>query len=315
MPTLDISQIKVFLAAAEENNFSAAAKRLNMSQSAVSQSIHSIERIYNVELFIRNGRNVSLSEAGENLVPIAREALNSVRLFEDTMINANATVGGELTIGCSTAAGRYLIPTLLSMFQTKYSSVRSTVKIMSRESVAERLVNESIPIGLASCNFEHRELDCVPMFEDKLTLVVSSHHPWAKSGKALPADLLDQRLITREESSGTRVTVMEGLKPHGITQDMLNVVMTLGSAEAIGMAVERGVGIAFVSEMIAARGIAMGRLARVDVEGLDLRRTVYMARRIGDPFTKSQTLFWEYAQNMRDKLNTDIWQSLTTFEG
>ena len=95
---------------------------------------------------------------------------------------------------------------------------------------------------------------------------------------------------------------------------MLNVVMELGSANAIEMAVERGVGIAFVSEMIAARGLAFGRVKKVEMQGMDLRRTVYIARHINHPFTRAQNLFWEFVQEQREHLNTEIWNSLTQFE-
>jgi len=91
------------------------------------------------------------------------------------------------------------------------------------------------------------------------------------------------------------------------------VVMELGNAEAIEMAVERGVGIAFVSEMAAARGLALGRVKRVEVDGLDLRRTIFMARHIDFPLTRAQGLFWEYAQSQSEKLNTVIWDSLVNF--
>ena len=113
MPNVEISQLKVFVAAAEERNFSAAAKRLHMSQSAVSQNIQTLERAYGVELFIRRGRSVELSEEGESILPTAREVLNAARLLEDNLHNVNNEVGGELIIGCSTSAGKYLMPTLL----------------------------------------------------------------------------------------------------------------------------------------------------------------------------------------------------------
>ena len=71
--------------------------------------------------------------------------------------------------------------------------------------------------------------------------------------------------------------------------------------------------IAFVSEMVAARGLAMGRVKKVEIEGLDLRRTVYMARNIHRPFTRAQSLFWDFAQSQYKNLNTDIWQSLVNF--
>ena len=70
---INIPELKVFVMAAEELNFSHAAQRLHLSQSAVSQNIQSIERTYGVELFVRHGRSVQLSEAGQALLPMARE--------------------------------------------------------------------------------------------------------------------------------------------------------------------------------------------------------------------------------------------------
>jgi DNA-binding transcriptional LysR family regulator len=206
------------------------------------------------------------------------------------------------------------MPALLSLFQEKYPAVHPRVKIMSRENVLERLLSQKIPMGVTSKLFEHREIECQPLFNDRIYLIVPATHPWAAYGKATPDDLVGQRIILREEASGTCETVMHQLKNFGITPDMLNVVMELGSANAIEMAVERGVGIAFVSEMIAARGLAFGRVKKVDIEGMDLQRTVYIARQVNHPFTRAQNLFWEFTQEQREHLNTEIWDSLTSFE-
>lgn len=311
---IELSSLRVFLAAAEENNFSQAAKRLHISQSAVSQHIHAIEQAYNVELFTRRGRSISLSEAGEALLPMAREVLRAARLLDDSLHNINSEVGGELLIGCSTSAGRYLMPALLSLFQEKYPAVHPRVKIMTRENVYERLLSQKIPMGVSSKLLEHRDIECQPLFDDRIFLIVPANHPWADYGKATPDDLLDQKMIMREEVSGTCETVMQEIKKYGITADMLNIVMELGSSDAIEMAVECGVGIAFVSEMIAARGLAFGRVKKVEVEGMNLQRTVYIARNVHYPFTRAQSLFWEFAKSQRETLNTEIWKQLTTFE-
>ncbi|MDX1377675.1 MAG: LysR family transcriptional regulator [Anaerolineales bacterium] len=311
---IELSTLRVFLAAADELNFSNAAKRLHMSQSAVSQNVHALEQAYGVELFIRRGRSVILSEAGENILPNAREVLRSARMLEDQLKNVNNQVGGELLIGCSTSAGKYLMPALLSNFQKEYPAVNPKVKIMGRDGVYERLLNENIPMGVSSKEFEHHSLESIPLFEDRIILIVPNHHPWAEYGKATPDDLLDQKLIMREDKSGTCDTVLYALKSFGITPDMLNVVMELGNPEAIEMAVERGVGIAFVSEMVAARGMAMGHVKKVEVEGLDLRRQIFMARHIGYPFTRAQSLFWDFAKAQYEKINSEIWKSLVNFE-
>lgn len=314
MPNVEISQLKVFITAAEERNFSAAAKRLHMSQSAVSQNIQTLERAYGVELFLRRGRSVELSEEGEAILPTAREVINAARLLEDSLHNVNNEVGGELIIGCSTSAGKYLMPILLSSFQRKYSSVLPRVKVMNRGFVYEKLLNETIPIGISSKKLDHRDLESVPLFEDRVILIAHPDHPWTEFGRALPSDLLDQPLITRENTSGTCEVVIEGLKALDTSMDMLNITMELGNAEAIEMAVESGVGIAFVSEMVAARGLALGRVKRIELEGLDLYRTVYIARNIHRPFTRAQSLFWEFAQSQYQNLNTEVWQSLVHFK-
>lgn len=310
---INMTELKVFIAAAEEGNFSRAAERLQMSQSAVSQNIQSIEKKYQVSLFNRRGRSVELSEAGQTVLPVARELFNTSRLLEDTLHTINSAVGGELLIGCATAAGRCLMPNLLSSFLRMYPQSLPRVHMMSRESVTTRLLNETIPFGVTSSFIDHRDLECQPLFEDKIILIVPTDHPWSRFGKALPADLIDQRLIMREDTSGTTATLLDSLKQNGITQDMLRVVMELGSAEAIEMAVERGTGIAFVSEMIAARGLALGRVKQVEIEGLTLRRTVWLARRVGFPFTRAQSLFWQFAQSQRERIHTETWQSLTAF--
>lgn len=311
---VELSTLRVFLTAAEEKNFSQAARRLNMSQSAVSQNIQTLEQAYGIELFLRRGRSVALSEAGEAILPLARDVLRSARLLEDSMRNIHKhEVGGELLIGCSTSAGKYLMPALLSRFQQKYPAVHPRVRIMSRDGIFERLINQTIPMGASSKLLEHREMDCQPLFDDRIILIVPANHSWAEYGKATPDDLLDQKIIMREELSGTCETVMQGLKSYGITPDMLNVVMELGNPEAIEMAVEQGVGIAFVSEMVAARGLAFGRLKKVELQGLNLHRPVYISRNVNYPFTRVQSLFWEFAMEQREKLNTEIWDSLLNF--
>ncbi|PKN94351.1 MAG: hypothetical protein CVU44_04505 [Chloroflexi bacterium HGW-Chloroflexi-6] len=299
---MNVPELRVFVAAAEELNFSRAAARLHLSQSAVSQNIQSIEKSYGVELFLRHGRTVQLSEVGQAILPMAHEILNSIRLLEDSLINVNGEVAGELTIGCSTTSGKYILPNLLAAFRREYSLVRSRVAISSRSSIVERLLDQSLALGVMSRRVEHRDLEYMPLLEDKVILIVPVHHPWANYGRAMPADLLDQPFIRREDTSGTSETVLNALKQHGIMPDMLNVVMELGNAEAIEMSVEEGIGIAFVSELVAARGLALGRIKRVEIEGLEMVQRIYLYRHVASVFTRAEARFWEFVQENRAQI-------------
>lgn len=302
---INIPELRVFVTAAEELNFSRAAARLHLSQSAVSQNIQSIEKSYGVELFVRHGRSVQLSEVGQVILPMAREVLNTVRLLEDSLINVKGEVAGELTIGCSTTSGKYILPNLLAAFRREYSLVRSRVTISSRSGVVERLLDQTLALGVMSRQVEHRDLEYMPLLEDKVILIVPIDHPWAQYGRAMPADLLDQPFIRREESSGTAEVVSNALKQQGVMPDTLNVVMELGNAEAIEMAVEEGIGIAFVSELVAARGLALGRIKQVEINGLDIVQRIYLYRHVGSVFTRAEARFWEFVQENRAQILSD----------
>jgi len=297
-----ISELKVFVIAAEELSFSRAAERLHLSQSAVSQNVQSLEREYGVELFERRGRSLRLTMGGQALLPMAQEAIGTLQRMSEAMNGLEGKVAGDLIIGCSTTSGKYLLPSLVASFRRDYPLVRVSIKILSRDEVITRLIDERLGLGVTSLRIEHRDLEYVPFFEDRVILIVPAQHPWAAFGRALPADLVDEPMIMREERAGTTQVVLEGLAQHNITLDMLNPIMEIGNAEAIEMAVEEGIGIAFVSELAAARGLALGRIKAVPVEGLDLRRTIYLAHNVRHPLTRAQERFWTFVADRHTEL-------------
>jgi DNA-binding transcriptional LysR family regulator len=125
-------------------------------------------------------------------------------------------------------------------------------------------------------------------------LIAPADHRWAGYRRVYPDDLLDEPMVLREESSGTIEVLKTGLLEHDISFDMLNVTMGLGNAEAIEMAVEEGIGVAFISRLAAARGIELGRIVEVEVEGMKLFRKIYLARNQRFPTTRAQSEFWDF---------------------
>ncbi len=308
------SELRVFVVAAEESSFSRAAERLHLSQSAVSQNIQSLEREFGVDLFARRGRTVRLTEGGQALLPMAQEIIDGIQRINEVMTGLEGKVAGELIVGCSTTSGKYLLPKLVAAFRHDYPLVRVGIKILSRDEVINRLIDERLALGVASHKIEHRDLEYTPFFEDRVILIVPAQHRWAAFGRALPADLVDEPMIVREERAGTTQVVAEGLAQHGITSDMLQSIMEIGNAEAIEMAVEEGIGIAFVSELAAARGLALGHVKKVEVEGLDLRRTIYLARNARHPLTRAQDRFWNFVANRRTEFTEEIWRLANTLQ-
>ena len=307
---INVPELKVFVTAAEELNFSRAATRLHLSQSAVSQNIQSIERTYRIELFVRHGRSVQLSEAGLAILPLARDVLNSARLLEDALVNVNGEVAGDLTIGCAATSGRYFIPNLLALFQHDYPSVRTSVSLMRRQKVVDGLLDQTLNLGVIGRIVEHRELECQPLLEDRVILIVPADHPWANLYQVKPADILSQPFIGREISSGTYEVLFDNFRRHDIDPDNLNVVMQLGDAEAVQMAVEKGIGITFISEVMASRSLALGRVKKVAVEGFDITQHVFLVRHVSRIFTHAEAKIWEFVRLHHEELTVDLLNSL-----
>jgi DNA-binding transcriptional LysR family regulator len=251
---------------------------------------------------------VRLTEAGQALLPMAQEAVSTIQRMSEVMNRLEGEVAGELVIGCSTTSGKYLLPSLVAEFRRVYPLVRVGIKILSRDEVITRLIDERLALGVASQKIEQRDLEYIPFFEDRVILIVPAQHRWSKFGRALPADLTDEPMIIREERAGTSQVLSEGLARHGITIDTLNPIMEIGNAEAIEMAVEEGIGIAFVSELAAARGLALGRVCKVEVEGLDLRRTIFLARNVRQPLTRAQERFWTFVADRHTEFSDKIWK-------
>jgi DNA-binding transcriptional LysR family regulator len=292
---LNIHEMQVFLVAAETENFSEAGRRLNISQPAVSMQIRSLEQTLGTDLFHRSGRHISLTETGHALVPMARDLVSRAIHIEETMASMQGKVIGLLKLGCSTASGKYILPKLIAGLREQHPAVDVVCHVNTRDLALKMLLEGEAHVAITSLREPYKDIEYRPFVQDRIVLVVPAGHPWASKGSIQPTDLLGENFILREEGSGTREALKDGLTRHNLSLDYLNTVMVLGNSEAIAMAVREGIGVAFISGMVAADEFRSGALVPVAVEGMALSQTLYMARHTGRPATSAQTAFWEFA--------------------
>lgn len=293
---LDLYALEVFLMAAETENFSEAGRRLNVSQPTVSTTMRALETRLGVELFDRSGRHIALTEAGRTLVPMARELVSRSIQIEETMASLQGEIIGLLRIGCTSTVGKYVVPKLMARLREAHPQVQVDCAVTVRSLALQMLIDGGVHVVLASLREPYKDIEYRPFLTDRIILVVPPDHRWARVDSPIePADLTTENFILREESSGTRVAIEDGLAWHDLSLDHLNIAMFLGNSEAISLAVQEGIGVAFISTMVAAEAIRSGSLVRVEVDGLDLSTTLYMARHTGRPATRAQTAFWDLA--------------------
>jgi DNA-binding transcriptional LysR family regulator len=299
----------VFLEAAECGNFSETGRNLHLSQPAISQKIDNLQKHFGTKLFYREGRCMQLTETGQVLIPLAKELISVARRVDETMISLQGEVIGEMNLGCSTASGKYILPSLIAQFRKLYPSVRINVQVTSRDIVFNNLLSGDFAVGISSKKIPHQDLEYARFFQDEVILIVPSNHPWSLRTQIQPKEILSEPIILREENAGSRDVFLHGLQEHGISLDMLNIAMELGNAEAIEMAVEQGIGIAFISRLAAARCIDHGYIKKVGVEGMPLVRDIYLTRSKRTKPTRAQLEFWNFISSA----NIDVRQSKPAF--
>lgn len=298
---LNLHELNIFVEAAQAANFSVAARRLYLSQPAVSLHVRNLEKQLGVELFQRNGRNITLSEAGKLLLPLAQHLLRDARRLEETMWGLQGKVIGRLSIACSTTVGKYILPRLVADFLARYPDVAVEINVMSRRAAVERLLEGRAEIAVISTRLNHHDLEFAPFLTDQVVLIAPPGHPWADGRTITPQDLLTVPFILRESTAGTYEVLAEGLAAHGLGIEELQVVLTLANAEAIEMSVEAGIGVSFVSRLVAARGLALSKVVEVPVAGMKLSRQIYMARHQRYPGAPVRQAFWDFAFDLANE--------------
>jgi DNA-binding transcriptional LysR family regulator len=300
---LDIENLNVFLRAAETLNFSEAARLLHVSQPTVSKHIRDLEKTLGVELFDRSRAKPTLTNAGLTLLPRARKLIRQSIETQEMMVSMQSGVVGNLRIVCSTTAGKYVLPQLAARFRQRYPGIQVSILACTSEDIALRLLQGEAHIGVVSREIFTAGLEAQVFFEDHITLIVPANHSWAFRKFIEPEELLEEPMLIREPTSGTRRVLAEELTKHDITLEDLNIFLELGNAEAIVRMVAEGYGIAFVSALATACPLERGNVVDIPVRGFDLKRNIYMTRKALDSPHRPQETFWSF---VHDPTNADL---------
>lgn len=252
------SQLRAFLAVARHRGFSAAARALGVSQPTLTTQVQSLEREHNVELFFRRGRRVDLSETAQRLLPIAQNIAELELDALNLLVNSGALHVGHLRIG---AVGPFHVIEMVDAYRARYPKVELSIKLgNSAQSLAD-LANYVTDVAvLASFNDDAR-FHTVPYADHAVVLFAHRSHPFYQRTAVSLAELEQQPLIMREQGSTTRLALEQALQQAGVR---VQVVMEIGSREALREAVARGLGLGAVSE---AEFIADERFRMVRIEG------------------------------------------------
>jgi DNA-binding transcriptional LysR family regulator len=299
----EIVRLKSFLYAAEHLSFSEAAKHLHLAQPTISHHIKTLEREMGSELFERSGAGLSLTEGGRLLIPWARKIIQQSVEMQEVMASLQTGIVGHLRIACSTTAGKYVLPQLAARFCQRFPKIHVSILACMPDLVTRRLLEGEANLGVVSYEISDPGMEYQEFFKDSIHLIVPKDHPWAFRTAIEPGEIVNEPIIMREATSGTRRVLLSELAKHDISEDDLNIFLELGNAEAIVLTVASGYGISFASSLASACPLERGHVVEIPVIGLDLHRTVYMIRKKLIAPNRPQDVFWSF---IHDPGNLDL---------
>jgi len=263
---MTLEQLRIFVAVAEKQHVTQAARELNLTQSATSAAIAALEERYNVKLFDRVGRGIVLTHTGRSFLAEARAVLTRARSAEQALRDIAGLKGAKLIVAASQTVANYWLPQRLQAFQAAHPGVDVSVRIANTERVAADVRESVADIGFIEGNIDDGALAARRIDGDALVVVVGARHPFARL-KRLPADWITQTpWILREPGSGTRAMFELALRRRGLRLADLTVQLELASNEAIRTAVESGLCATAISDLVVGNSIAAKALFQLDDE-------------------------------------------------
>lgn len=262
---MTFDQLSIFVAVAERQHLTQAAEALNLTPSAVSAAIRTLEANHNVLLFDRIGRGIELTREGRAFLGRARAVLAEAQSARHLLRELGGMGAGKLDIHASQTIASYWLPARLVRFHEANPGVEVSLRVGNTQEVADAVLDGRAEIGFVEGAIDMPALSVERLAEDELVIVVGARHPLVKRRKLRPAELVaGTQWIRREAGSGTRSAFEAGLRALGCDPDSLSTALILPSNEAILAAVRGGPYAAAVSRSAAQLLLDSGDLVALD---------------------------------------------------
>jgi DNA-binding transcriptional LysR family regulator len=260
---MTLDQLRIFVAVAEREHITRAAEALNLTQSAVSSAIGSLEARHAARLFDRVGRGIALTEAGRLFLDEARAVLARAATAELVLAELSGLKRGTLSVQASQTIASYWLPRHLVAFRKAYPGIEIRLAIGNTAGVAAAIHEGSAELGFVEGAVDDPVLSASIVAQDELVLVVGRAHPWAERPPPDAAALTETDWVLREAGSGTRSEFEAVLHRAGLACRDLSVALELPSNEAVRAAIEAGLGATVISASVAAPGLQSGLLRQI----------------------------------------------------
>lgn len=273
---MEIRQLRAFVAIAETETFTAGAKRIHVTQAAISMQIRQLELEVGAQLFTRTPRRVILTEAGEVLLERARRILREHDAARAEIAELVGAERGRLRIGsASSNFTTQALPNILQKLKAKFSNAEISVVSATSEAMVEKIMNGDLDMAFVSLPVESPNISTELLFSDEIVAVAHPSHPKADRKVISAAALAGENLILGEKGGNTRRQFDEFFMAMGVKP---NIVMELSRQSAILEMVKNNMGVGIAGVKGVSKEVKDGKLVSWWIEGAQINWELGLAR-------------------------------------
>lgn len=288
MELLDTRQILAFKTIVDTGGFTRAARQLNLTQSALSHQIKSLETQLETPVFARLGKRVVLTQAGEVLLRYVVPVLQQLRDAQQAITALQEPGHGRLRVSAASYSCYLILPHVLREFRALYKHIELFVTAEYTDKAAQGLLSGELDLGIFVLPSHTEGLEVEPLCQDELVVIVAPEHAWARRRHVQWADLATQVLITYFRASETFHLIQGELHRRGVN---VRETMEVRHGAAVVEMVKVGLGVALIPRWVVRDEIQDGTLHALVLGRGGLKRRWVIARAKGAPLTPYSSAF------------------------
>lgn len=267
--TLELRDLRMVAAIAASGSVTRAAGDLHRTQSAISHQLRAIEERLGTPLFLRVGKRMVVTAAGERVLATARQVIEEVRAAEEDVRRFGARQAGLLRVCAQCNTGYHWLPPLVEVFRRRFPGVDVSLAVECTIRPLDALLEGKLEVAIVTQTVRHDQVRVRPLFEDEHAAIVAPDHPFAKRPFVRPEDFSSERLILYSSSPDDSFTIQRILRPAGVTPERVSFVML---TEAILEMVKAGLGISVMQTWAIEPSLRAGDVRAVPITPGGIRR-------------------------------------------
>ena len=269
---LTLRQLQCFSAVARNLSYTKAAEELHLTQPAVSMQIRQLEQQAGLALTEQFGKQVHLTEAGEEVYRYARSILHQVDEMDDVLDRLKGSSGGRLKIAAISSAN-YFAPRLLGTFHERFPEVSVSMDVTNQKAVLQLVIDNEVDMAIMGQPPKDSHVEAIPFMENPLVIVAPPGHRLASRKRIQLKELEKEVFLIREPGSGTRGAMERFFRQQKLK---LTTGMGMGSLSSVKQGVQANLGLALLPRNAVRDELNYGHLVELKIRGLPIKRHWYV---------------------------------------